>query len=394
MSPPHDTPHRIDWLLRLPPALEARHEAATGAARVAALQRSILVGTVLYNMYNFTSIYLLSDILWLSVALRTLLITPATLAIVWMIGHVSGAWRERILAIATVNAMAGPVFLFWLSSDPRAPFTVGEMSLLLVFANIVAILRFRYALASTATCFLIAVLGIAAKSDLDPLLVPAFSLQLATACLVALYGNWLVERHRCVAFIAEVDATRRADDADRSSRAFRDLSMTDALTGLPNRRALDAEMERLAAAGGALAVLMLDIDHFKLFNDRFGHPAGDDCLRVVGACLSRTAADAGAWAARFGGEEFCLLLADASPFEAARLASAAVEAVRGLGLPHAARFDGTDVVTVSVGLACASRTDAGASGRLLASADSALYVAKQRGRNRWSADNMTDSRTG
>ncbi len=162
---------------------------------------------------------------------------------------------------------------------------------------------------------------------------------------------------------------RRRFDALLRAARMETLAMTDPLTGLPNRRAFDeqlaGELERLRGLGGGLlAVCLLDLDHFKEFNDRHGHPAGDLLLRETAGRWQATLRR-GALLARLGGEEFALLLPRAGEEEAAR----AVERLRG-----ATPAD----ITCSAGLACWDGTESG--GELVARADRALYAAKTQGR--------------
>ncbi len=164
--------------------------------------------------------------------------------------------------------------------------------------------------------------------------------------------------------------------------ALHRLATRDELTGLVNRREfdrlLDAEWTRARSFGHRLALAMVDIDHFKLVNDRRGHPAGDAVLREVARRL-RGAVRPVDIVARFGGEEFALVLIEAGPDGARRAALAACEAVRG----HAVESgEGPPLeLTVSAGWAVAPENAASAS-ELVAAADRALYAAKGQGRNR------------
>ncbi|MEY8879624.1 MAG: diguanylate cyclase [Leptothrix sp. (in: b-proteobacteria)] len=195
---------------------------------------------------------------------------------------------------------------------------------------------------------------------------------------------------------------RLKDYADR----IRALACTDPLTGLANRRSLDEslamECARARRRGPALAVLMIDIDHFKAYNDSLGHPAGDAALvqvsHAIQACLKRS----GDVAARFGGEEFCVVLPETDAEQAGHVARQISAAVRALGLPHPASSVGQHV-SVSIGVAASDRVTgdgvswsasgvadlpSSASGWMdwspadwIARADAALYQAKRRGRN-------------
>lgn len=156
------------------------------------------------------------------------------------------------------------------------------------------------------------------------------------------------------------------------------IARTDALTGVANRRAFDLALMQLAAGPPTpLALLLVDVDHFKAYNDRCGHPAGDSCLQQVAAALKRAVADRPILLARYGGEEFVALLQGEAAAESRQVAEAMHRAVRETGLPHPARGG---VVTVSIGLALS--TGLGETpGSLLSRADHALYQAKADGRD-------------
>ncbi|WP_099247137.1 diguanylate cyclase [Mycobacterium sp. shizuoka-1] len=161
------------------------------------------------------------------------------------------------------------------------------------------------------------------------------------------------------------------------------LSITDDLTGIANRRHFDAlmaeQIEAHTASGQSLSVVMLDVDHFKAFNDQYGHARGDDCLRSVAAVVQRIVAESGGIAARYGGEEFICLLPAADEAAAHAVAAGIVDSVAALAIPH--RTSGVaDVVTVSIGVLTARNPfDAG---DILATVDARLYRAKREGRNR------------
>jgi diguanylate cyclase (GGDEF)-like protein len=161
------------------------------------------------------------------------------------------------------------------------------------------------------------------------------------------------------------------------------LATTDALTGLPNRRLFDerlaAEWQRALQQHSSLAVVLIDVDHFKKYNDRFGHPSGDECLRRVARAISAGKRKADL-AARVGGEEFGLLLSGTDAGGAAVLAESMRMAVEQLGLDHPLSDIG--VVTISLGIAAGMPEDWGDQARLFAAADQALYEAKATGRNR------------
>ena len=162
------------------------------------------------------------------------------------------------------------------------------------------------------------------------------------------------------------------------------LSQTDPLTGLANRRAFDQrlaeEVSRAVRHQMPLALLVVDIDHFKAYNDHYGHPAGDVCLRQVAAVLSQCAARPTDLVARLGGEEFAVLLPHQGGADAMQVAERCVRAVEAAAIAHA----GSSIaphLTVSIGVAQSIET-AHDGAALLAAADAALYAAKRQGRSR------------
>lgn len=166
------------------------------------------------------------------------------------------------------------------------------------------------------------------------------------------------------------------------------MAVTDALTGLSNRRqmerALQTEASRLARTGDWLTVIMIDIDFFKQFNDTYGHPAGDRCIMMVGAALTRAVKRASDLPARYGGEEFACILPGADPQGAALVAQEISLHVQSLNIPHE-RSQISPFITVSIGVASARCLPDMSPELWLKQADLQLYKSKQEGRNRVSA---------
>ncbi|MUO81812.1 diguanylate cyclase [Agrobacterium vitis] len=170
-----------------------------------------------------------------------------------------------------------------------------------------------------------------------------------------------------------------------TNRALEKAAFTDGLTGLYNRRAFDVhlrqEFARSHRTGSGVSLLMIDIDHFKLFNDRYGHQAGDQCLRQIATTLRSVAKRSTDIAARYGGEEMALILSDTDLAGGATVAEYYCQAVRDLHIPHGDSEKG--IVTVSIGVAAVPCDDIHSSDDLVASADAALYKAKHSGRDQY-----------
>jgi diguanylate cyclase (GGDEF)-like protein len=177
----------------------------------------------------------------------------------------------------------------------------------------------------------------------------------------------------------------RTRQLENANSLLLDLSYLDPLTSIPNRRRFDellSEEWRRAVRGGArLALVMVDVDAFKAFNDTYGHQRGDDCLRLVAATLSDGLARAGDSVARYGGEEFAILLPGTDAAGAFLLAEKLRHQIARLAIPHRASAVAPHV-TVSSGIAVRSPAAGEDPGLLVAAADQALYAAKNGGRNR------------
>lgn len=163
------------------------------------------------------------------------------------------------------------------------------------------------------------------------------------------------------------------------------LSLTDALTGLANRRQLDStlqiEWRRAMRLQHPLALIMVDIDSFKAYNDSLGHLQGDKCLIAVAALISETTSRAGDFAARYGGEEFVILIPGLKHAEALQYGEMLRHACEARAIAHPSSIVAS-VVTISVGVAALIPTEDVAATTLIAKADAALYQAKREGRNK------------
>ncbi|BAN47794.1 diguanylate cyclase [Metapseudomonas resinovorans] len=182
----------------------------------------------------------------------------------------------------------------------------------------------------------------------------------------------------------ELRVAQRTDELQVLNARLEALSLTDALTGIANRRHFDQvlaqEWGRAQRIGEPLALAILDVDWFKHYNDHYGHPAGDSCLRQIAQALAATVCRSGDLVARYGGEEFVFLAPMTDAAGAQGIARKLVQAVAELALPHAQSPMGH--VTVSIGVAAMQPGPAGSPGLLLQRADAALYQAKKRGRSR------------
>jgi diguanylate cyclase (GGDEF)-like protein/PAS domain S-box-containing protein len=187
-----------------------------------------------------------------------------------------------------------------------------------------------------------------------------------------------------VGFMFDISERKRNEEkVARLQRELEDMSFKDGLTGVANRRRFDAlydeEWKAAVQAKEPLSILMIDIDFFKQFNDRYGHVKGDECLKRVAAALSAGATRPRDVLARYGGEEFVLLLPQTDESGAARVAARCRDALLAEAIPHETSTG--SLVTVSMGCAVAVPGAEGSPKALLEEADRGLYKAKDAGRN-------------
>jgi diguanylate cyclase (GGDEF)-like protein/PAS domain S-box-containing protein len=189
-------------------------------------------------------------------------------------------------------------------------------------------------------------------------------------------------------FVANSRNISRQKEAEQALEAalaeLAELAATDALTGVANRRSFDAafdqEWRRAMRSAEPTSLLLIDADHFKTYNDRYGHQAGDDCLRSIARTIADNLRRPHDLVARYGGEEFVAILPVTDEDGALRVADSIRRAVEEIGLPH--EGNATGVVTISVGVATMVPTGAIPMQDLVEAADVALYAAKHNGRNR------------
>ncbi len=207
--------------------------------------------------------------------------------------------------------------------------------------------------------------------------------QLRRRLYLAVDAVWVYDEQGTM--IAVVETLRDLTARKEAQLALQRLASKDGLTGLDNRRSFDTafelEWKRAQRQGEALSLIMLDVDYFKHYNDRYGHQQGDACLCAVASVLRQSVVRAGDLVARYGGEEFAVILPAVTASGAAVVAERLRLQVQGLCLPHE-RSEVSDRVSVSVGVASVIPTTDSLLTDLLAAADTALYAAKAAGRNR------------
>ena len=198
--------------------------------------------------------------------------------------------------------------------------------------------------------------------------------------------NYLMQLERDAAFFALREMKKQLE---RSNLKLEKLSMLDGLTGIANRRhfdnSLQEEYSRSKETRSPLSLILIDIDHFKLYNDSYGHQPGDDCLKSVATTVANECKKSSDLAARYGGEEFVVLLPDTNTEDAVLVAERIREQVKYLRKEHKSS-ETSDHVTISLGVSTLLADGQIGAEELLERADKALYVAKESGRDQVAID--------
>lgn len=369
-------PTRLLPLLRFPPAIEAAYEQETGAARSRELFWRGWVGLAIYFAMLVSDWYVTPDVFGTALLFR-LVLTPIVLAMLFIVWHNPPAVvRESILVVAVLLIVSSHLSLMLLSTAPTREIQLHVLVLPILFMAAQRI-PFYHALAGY--------LGVWALSQIAIFLVRGMLPPEMVADEIIFGGGVVL----CLIAVYDFDrATRLNYLASLRERLLNlrlvSLSRQDPLTGLANRRALEeilGAMEFARSDHIHLAMLMIDIDHFKLYNDSFGHQEGDVCLRRISGIFRSELRERGDMAFRFGGEEFLVLLQGLDLPDAVAIGERVRQAIEAAAIPHPAEPTDRKVVTVSVGAAAMVTDDGLNVARLIAAADAALYEAKRNGRN-------------
>lgn len=302
-------------------------------------------------------------------------VTPILIAVTFAIWWgVRPFTRELLMMLANIIAPASMILVITFAQDSDAGVNRGALTIVFLFITVVVRLRFWFAVTA---CVAIAAVQIGVPS-LVGLPVPGNVPLVLITIVATLIANYQLERESRLNYLQRLLTRIQGDKLEATVIQLHDLSQRDPLTGLANRRALDTQLEALCEKGERFAMIMVDVDIFKAFNDCYGHVVGDDCLRRVGAMLRASLRNTSDQIARVGGEEFVVLLPQTSVENARIMAERMRVAVSGLRIPHSASPE--EVVTISAGVT-GSRAP-GSAAEMLSGADKALYRAKALGRNR------------
>jgi len=371
--------------LRFNDALEVRYRRIYARRDRRYVRALLLVLLISYILYGACDWYLLGDSVSPVWAIRYLIGAPV-LALLLFFSRTR--WVERFLQIFIVTGILTLVVTTLL----MVKLVDGEVIHLYLSSLLAMIMggltttriQFNYAAFTSGLYMLFASAVLLPMAETSPLVMYYLLLNF-TAVLLCLLAVFTYERMIRREFLQKILIQRKNYELRKANEKLKTLVDNDALTNIANRRhfdqILDQEWRRAKRRSYSVAMLMVDIDYFKAFNDSLGHLEGDHCIRQVAMGLEALVRRPGDLVARYGGEEFAIILPALNIDEAERLAQAVCDVIQGLGIVHP-NSSVAGVVTVSVGAAAIVPTAGFSKRDLIAMADEALYLAKNQGRNR------------
>jgi diguanylate cyclase (GGDEF)-like protein len=374
--------------LRFPAEQEAAFRNLNAEQRRKHLALSAMLGLIVYNIYALSSRAMFPDIqgsvflveIWLG--LTMMLVAAAAYFL-----PIGALWREGVFSLGT--AAVGVVSAWVLSQSQHMTAIAYAVSLVLIpmFSGVAARQPFWFTCVPAVVTCVAAMVLLRPVGEVQALVASDSVVTIATNTVFTLILAYTLEHGARKGWLLTQIERIQGEAVQAATQRLHELSVLDPLTGISNRRQFEDTFQRAWLAAekdqSQLVVLVIDVDFFKRYNDAYGHPQGDRCLKQVAAAIHETAMAGEGFAARLGGEEFGVLLPHANEEAAVRMGERICEAVRLAGIAHReSKVPGQSFVTVSVGAASFSPTPQASRRTLFAIADDALYLAKKEGRNR------------
>lgn len=363
--------------LRFEPGLEQRYQEETLLTRKRFLIPVGIGGTLVYILFLLSDWLLMRDAFEYVAFGRLCVITPMIIGLLILTQRLRARWAlEAIAATGTVLASLMPLLVMIHSHSPyRLHYQLG-MLLLMVYCTMIQQLPMRVAAAALVVMMVIQLSTTHLAHFMDFVAWQANAVLYLSTVLLLLMASYFLERGARLSWLFALRGRLLQDQ-------LTDMARTDPLTRLFNRRYQGEITQqiwaRAQAAPTPVAIILLDIDHFKAYNDNYGHLQGDTCLKHLSGAIQQVATDHGALAFRFGGEEMLVIKVGIDAGQARALGEAMRAAVAALNVPHPVL--GEDArVTISLGMsngiAPYNQADS-----LIGAADCALYAAKHAGRD-------------
>ena len=393
----HSVPEQIDRLLkrglqrlRFPPLLEVQFERENAAPRARRLWREGLISILAFNLFYVGEWLLTHQISHGELTLQLGVITPLCLLVNLLMRFNPPQWlREGSVSFMACLIACTYLYLQVGKGQVAVALTLVGVIVTAMFTAVVMRLRFFFSLAA---CVLITIAGTiflvvdrALRSD-----EKITGLALMTIAIgIGVMSNYSLEREERLGYLRFLQSEIQRQEILRMNVRLAKLSSIDKLTALPNRRAYEERFEQLweqaRADNTSLSFIVVDVDHFKAMNDVRGHTYGDEVLRRVGALIPQALRSPADFAARFGGEEFVVLLPETGRESAERVGERIRALIEMAGSPQQNPHPPTECliwVTASCGISTCIPTAGRRKETLLDCADKAMYQAKADGRNR------------
>lgn len=355
--------------------------------------RIAIGGLIFFMLFSWSDIILGGD-LGIALVIWRLIIAGVLLGFIIAIPLTS--YKTKVIPLVALGVwIAGLsviVFAAFIPSEFRFAYHLGMIPIQ-VFAMAVLRYNLRHMVTvslSLLLCYFIMLITTPQLTGLDymdkliKIFMPIFICFWLILMGMGFYLANAMERSDRESFIQNKLLTIEAERLTILTQQLHRLSTTDSLTGVANRRSFEDNFEkewrRAIRHQLPLSLIMIDVDYFKRYNDTYGHQQGDECLKAISQVMASHCQRPSDFCARFGGEEFIVLLAQSDKSEARLLAQSICDAVEALQIPHSGSHH--QVCTISVGVASVLPTEDGKQDDLLRHADQAMYMAKANGRNR------------
>lgn len=367
------------------PELEAAFRNNTSARRRFRFRRTALYGLLVYNLFFVADVMFLPETARLALGLHFFVTAWLAIVAAAMSFPLSPGRAELLAASLPLVIVAQIETVFMVTTSHMADQYQYFVVLVAMFGNAILRLRFRVAAVTSSLVMLTHFATTSFTTSIEPGAAVMSLINLGGSIYITLISNAVQEAEFRRDWLRRHVSEWRAQELSRDNDKLSQLSRIDPLTGIPNRRGFDLAVERCIADAAqqdrAFCVIMLDVDHFKSYNDTYGHGQGDVCLRAVSRIMSEALRPGQDVVGRFGGEEFIAFVPDCHLAEGAALAERIRRALAAAAIVHERR-DGGQVVTASLGVAEGRLSGLVALNDTIAHADIALYEAKKNGRNR------------
>lgn len=400
------------WRLQFPRVLEAEFQQDYARRYRTHMQLAMLLGCVILLACGIVDPYWMPEVsreLW---TIRLLIVSPMLGMLLLSRTSLGERYMQPLATIGGCLCVAGLVGISLHAIEPFNHYYSGAITMVMLVVFVLSRLQFMWGLGAAAVMLFILNAGfilfgdpalastlLALPGDLSLISHPAVKhlvindFVAVASAIFSLVGTFLIERSLRQNYLQSRMLSFENHDLEESNLRLQYLTAIDGLTQIANRRSLDmsltTEWQRAMRKREPIGLVMIDVDHFKLYNDTYGHQAGDECLRGVAGALKDFARRPGDLAARYGGEEFVLVLTNATAQQARLVAERVRDKIVELAIPHQRSSHGNVTASFGVASLIPGSQHSGPESLLLA-ADQALYRAKESGRNRVIADGEPD----